>query len=82
MKTNGTVPKLCRLLVDTNYLLQKPSDFVSDALIASNAPATKASGYAGQLAENVLGLWMRPLDQNKNPILNDAKAAGISHGQL
>ena len=81
-ETNGPVPKLCRLLVDTNYLLQKPSDFVSDALIASNAPATKASGYAGQLAENVLGLWMRPLDQNKNPILNDAKAAAFPNGQF
>ena len=64
-EANGSVPKLCRLLVDSNYQMQKPSDFVSDALIASNAPATKASGYAGQLAENVLGLWMRPLDQRK-----------------
>ena len=79
---SGPVPKLCRLLVDTNYLLQKPSDFVSDALIASNAPATKASGYAGQLAENVLGLWMRPLDQDKKPILNDAKAEAFPPGKF
>jgi prepilin-type N-terminal cleavage/methylation domain-containing protein len=77
-----SVPKLCRLLVDSDYLMQKPSDFVSDALIASNAPATKASGYAGQLAENVLGLWMRPLDQTKNPILNDAKAGAFLNGQF
>ena len=54
------LPALGRLPI---IILQKPSDFVSDALIASNAPATKASGYAGQLAENVLGLWMQPLDQ-------------------
>jgi type II secretory pathway pseudopilin PulG len=77
-----SVPKLCRLLVDSNYFMEKPSDFVSDALISSNAPAVKASGYAGQLAENVLGLWMRPLDQRKNPILNDAKANAFTGGQF
>ena len=71
-------PKLCRLVVDSNYSMQKPSDFVSDKLIASSAPATKDSGYAGQLAENVLGLWLQPLDQRKNPILTNAKAPGIS----
>ena len=79
-ETNGPIPKLCRLLVDTNYLMQKPSDFVSDALIASNAPATKVRDYAGQLAENVLGLWMRPLDQKKNPILNDANSSAFPSG--
>ena len=66
-ETNGPMPKLCRLLIDTNYQLQKPSDLVTDPLIASNAPATKASGYDGQLAENVLGIWMQPLDQEKSP---------------
>jgi hypothetical protein len=81
-EADGSVPKLCRLLVDSNYQMQKPSDFVSDALIASNAPATKASGYAGQLAENVLGLWIRPLDQRKDPILNDAKAEAFPSGQF
>ncbi len=40
-EAGGPVPKLCRLLVDSNYSMQKPSDYVSDALIASNAPATK-----------------------------------------
>ena len=81
-EADGSVPKLCRLLVDSNYQMQKPSDFVSDALIASNAPATKASGYAGQLAENVLGLWIRPLDQREDPILNDAKAEAFPSGQF
>jgi hypothetical protein len=78
----GPVPKLCRLLVDSNYSMEKPSDFVSDALIASNAPATKAAGYLGHLAENVLGLWMQPLDQRKNPILRDANANPFSNGQF
>ena len=63
------VPKLCRLLIDsTNFQFQKPSDWVNDALIASNAPANKASGYEGQLAENILGIWMQPLDQARRPI--------------
>ncbi len=88
-ETNGPVtnfsPKLCRLVIDsssTNYQFAKPSDWVSDSLIANNAPATKASGYNGQLAENVLGLWIRPLDQRKDPILNDAKAVAFSGGQF
>ena len=88
-ETNGPVtnfsPKLCRLVIDsssTHYQFAKPSDWVSDSLIANNAPATKASGYNGQLAENVLGLWIRPLDQRKDPILNDAKAVAFSGGQF
>ena len=81
-EAQGPVPKLCRLLVDSNYSMQKPSDYVSDALIASNAPATKTASYLGQLAENVLGLWMRPLDQEKNPILSDAKAQTFPNGEF
>ena len=65
----GPVPKLCRVLVDsTNYRSSKPSTWINDALIASNAPASRSSNYLGQLAENVLGIWMRPLDQNRQPI--------------
>lgn len=85
-ETNGSpanlVPKLCRLVVDSDYQMQKPSDFVSDGLIVSNAPATKAAGYAGQLAENVLGLWMQPLDQQKKPITNDSKSQPFPNGQF
>ena len=83
--TNGTMstPKLCRLLVDsTNYQFLKTSDWVSDSLIASNAPATQAQDYKGQLAENVLGLWMQPLDQQKNPILTDASTNAYPNGSF
>ncbi len=83
--TNGTMstPKLCRLLVDsTNYQFLKTSDWVSDPLIASNAPATQAQDYKGQLAENVLGLWMQPLDQQKNPILTDASTNAYPNGSF
>ena len=85
-ETNGSaanlVPKLCRLVVDSDYQMQKPSDFVSDWLIASNALATKASGYSGQLAENVIGLWLQPLDQQKTPITNDSKSKPFTNGEF
>ena len=81
-ETSGQVPKLCRLLVDSNYQMQKPSDFVSDGLIASSAPATKTAGYAGQLAENVLGLWLQPLDQQRNPITIDSKSVAFPNGEF
>ena len=76
------VPKLCRLVADSDYEMQKPSDFVTDKLLDSDAPATKASDYAGQFAENVLGLWMQPLDQQNKPISSDAKALPIPDGQF
>jgi type II secretory pathway pseudopilin PulG len=81
-ETKGHVPKLCRLLVDSDYDMQKPSDFVSDPLIASKAAATKATGYAGQLAENVLGLWMQPLNQKNEPITSDSKWNPFLNGQF
>ena len=81
-EAGGRIPKLCRLLVDSNYHMQKPSDFVSDALITENAAATRASSYAGQLAENVLGLWMQPLDQQNEPITSDSKAVPYPPGQF
>jgi hypothetical protein len=73
-ETNGSVtnfaPKLCRLLIDsTNFQFQKPSDWVNDALIAGNAPANEASGYEGQVAETIIGIWMQPLDPARRSIL-------------
>jgi hypothetical protein len=86
-ETNGSmtnfVPKLCRLLIDsTNFQFQKPSDWVNDALIASNAPANKAAGYEGQLAENILGIWMQPLDQARRPIATNASNAVYPNGEF
>jgi hypothetical protein len=82
-ESNGSVPKLCRLVVDsTNYQFAKPSDWVNDALIASNAPASKASGYEGQLSENILGLWMQPLDQSGRPITTNASNTAYPVGEF
>ena len=82
-ESNGSVPKLCRLLIDsTNYQYRKPSTWVDDALIASNAPANKAWSYEGQLAENILGIWMQPLDQAKRPITNNASNVAYANGEF
>jgi hypothetical protein len=82
-ESNGSVPKLCRLLIDsTNFQFQKPSDWVTDALIAGNAPANKASGYEGQLAENILGIWMQPLDQARRPITTNASNGPYPNGEF
>ena len=82
-ESNGSVPKLCRLLIDsTNFQFQKPSDWVNDALITANAPANKASGYEGQLAENILGVWMQPLDQARRPITTNASNAAYPNGEF
>jgi uncharacterized protein (TIGR02599 family) len=82
-ESNGSTPKLCRLLIDsTSFQFQKPSDWVNDALIASNAPANKASGYEGQLAENILGIWMQPLDQARQPITTNASNAAYPNGEF
>ena len=82
-ETNGSVPKLCRLLIDsTNFQSTKPSDWVDDSLIASYASATRASGYEGHLAENILGIWMQPLDQSRRQIVADATNGVFPNGQF
>ena len=76
-------PKLCRLVVDsTNFQFRRPADWVDNALIANFAPATRALDYRGQLAENVLGLWLQPLDQAKQPITRDASTNDYAVGEF
>jgi hypothetical protein len=70
--------KLCRLCIDPlspNYGLYSTgttslSSTITDDLISgtNGAPATQATGYQGQLAKNVLGLWVQALDQKGKPI--------------
>ena len=77
---NG-VPSLCRGLINPSspksYLVYStPTSWITDSLIQTNAPATAASGYAGLLANNVLGLWVQALDPRGNPIQQSSGVAG------
>ena len=67
------VPTLSRCLInpsDTlNYkIYSAPTGWAKDDFITNSAPATAEHGYAGLLAENVLGLWVQTLDPQGNPI--------------
>jgi len=77
VKWEGMKSSLCRLLVppnDTaNYRIYTyPGDWINDAVIASAAPADKASGYLGLMAENIVGFWAQALDSHGNVIATPA----------
>jgi type II secretory pathway component PulJ len=79
---NG-VPSLCRALINPSTagsysVYSNPSSWITDSLILNNAPATSASGYAGVLADNVLGLWVQALDPRGNPITQ----SGVTFGNF
>ncbi|CAN5821798.1 hypothetical protein BH09VER1_BH09VER1_47170 [soil metagenome] len=83
---DGT-PKLCRFFANpsssNSYLIySSPGAWITESLLANNAPATKATDYVGQLAENVLGLWMQPLDQLQKPISKTAAGTAFSPGEF
>ena len=69
-------------------VIPRKKDFCSDRYTvrlgtsAGNAPANKASGYEGQLAENILGIWMQPLDQARRPITSNASNGPYPNGEF
>ena len=75
------VPKLCRLVADSDYEMQKPSDFVTDQLVAVT-PRREGFGLCRATSRKCAGLWMQPLDQQNKPISSDAKAQPIAAGQF
>jgi type II secretory pathway component PulJ len=77
---NGA-PSLSRVLINpsagSSYIIySSPTSWITDALIQTTAPATSSSGYAGLMAENVLGLWVQALDPRGNPIQQSTGLAG------
>ena len=72
VKWDGDRPMLCRFFVNPSvtsggttaanpdYLIYDtdPKKWLSQTLLDKVAPATKAAGYAGLFAENVVGLWV------------------------
>ena len=87
--TGKNTPKLCRLCVNpssANYKVYTgtSSSWISDAIISGpdGSPATQTSAYQGQLAENVLGLWVQALDQKMQPITKNATGTLFPTGQF
>lgn len=69
---NGA-PCLSRLLVNPSSsayysIYSSPTSWITDNILTNSAPATPTSGYAGLLANNVLGLWFQALDGQGKPI--------------
>jgi prepilin-type N-terminal cleavage/methylation domain-containing protein len=82
----GTEARLCRLQVDAadtaNFTVTKPKlinqqvspvNWLTGSILNSFAPAT-APTYRGWFADNVIGLWVRPLDAFGRPIQFEAKS--------
>lgn len=75
-------PILCRFFVNpddvTNFkIYSDPAKWLSDQILRDVAPGTKPD-YKGLFAENVLGLWVTPLDPTGQPITLDATGASIT----
>ncbi len=47
-----------------------PANWITDSELDAVAPADQANSYAGLFAENVLGLWLSPLDSSGNSVDN------------
>jgi hypothetical protein len=46
--------------VNSNYLIYKQQNWLSNTLLDNVSPADQDHGYVGLFAENVVGLWVRP----------------------
>jgi hypothetical protein len=82
---SSSTPKLCRYFANPSAVSIPPSYNLvpgtwTDASLVANAPATRGTNYAGMLAENVLGLWIQPLDQKNQPITVEGDGASTPFG--
>lgn len=78
-------PRLCRLVISSassDYKLNSTpvGSWITSANLATYAPATQSSTYLGLVSENVLGLWICPLDQRQHPITNNAAGTAFAAG--
>ena len=72
-------PYLSRVLINPSSasyysIYSNPTSWISDNFLSNTAPATAASGYAGLMSGNVLGLWVQALDGLGNPIQQTGSA--------
>lgn len=75
---NPSIPSGSKTAVNPDFLIYQtdPKAWLTQSLLDKVAPATKASGYVGMFAENVIGLWVRcyGLDGTESPLAkNGAK---------
>lgn len=75
---NPSIPSSGKTALNPNFLIYQsdPKAWLTQSLLDKVAPATKASGYVGMFAENVVGLWVRcyGLDGTECPLAkNGAK---------
>lgn len=73
--STAATPKLCRLMINPSspdYYIYANQPWVTTSLLTNDAPATFSQSYIGLIANNVLGLWMEPLDQNQQTITTTA----------
>lgn len=62
-------PPIQNGVTNANYLIHSdPSNWINDAVLQAVAPADSTSDYRGLFAENVLGLWLSPLDSAGGPL--------------
>jgi prepilin-type N-terminal cleavage/methylation domain-containing protein len=83
-EANGTPrPRLCRLELDNRraqivrQAAQQPTaagEWPTVSLIDTEAPGDANNGFAGWMADDILALFVRPLDMGMNPITNEARA--------
>jgi len=83
VRWTGTQASLCRFFVNpsdtANYHLYdtpSPSQWVSDSILNTVAPADKTDHYQGLFLENVIGLWVQAYQVDGTAYLGDSRTAG------
>lgn len=79
IRRDGTRANLCRMLVnpkDPSYLIYDKSDptkWITDDILNTVAPASKATQYRGLFLENVLGLWVQAYNKDGTAYSGDSR---------
>lgn len=80
VKWNGTKASLCRFYADPTTKDKKSQDafliysgnWLSNDEVADVAPATETDNYRGWLADNVIALFVRCVNESGTPIIQDS----------
>ena len=65
---------------NTNFLIRSaPDNWINNDVLDAACPADASRNYEGLFAENVVGLWIRCLDPEGNPIAKDASGAAYGN---